>query len=89
MKTLKKLQLNDAKVLSNSEMKKILGGTGTGTGTEIRCSVNSSCQLYITTLGIQVTGKCQEIVIGGYTRCACVNGEYSSDFSKLSAACTY
>ena len=36
MKTLKKkLQLNDAKVLSDSEMKKILGGTGTGIETGI------------------------------------------------------
>lgn len=31
MKSLKKLQLNDAKVLSNSEMKHILGGTGAAT----------------------------------------------------------
>ena len=49
MKTLKKLQLNDAKVLSNSEMKNILGGTGTGTGTHClqACKCSNGTVYYV------------------------------------------
>jgi len=83
MKTLKKLQLNDAKVLSNSEMKKILGGTGNGTdpiATWIGTILGELCGNTTCTLTIQGSdgswitryGHCS--VGASYPHCYCETG---------------
>jgi len=62
MKTLKKLQLNDAKVLSNSEMKKILGGTGTGSGSgTVSCTYSIDCYI-VTGIKDGSTASCSSSV---------------------------
>lgn len=84
MKPIKKVVLKDAKVLSSYEMKNLFGGSGTS---GIKCKVGT-CNLYIHELGVTVSGICKIGMSGGYTRCYCKNGKYSSDPNKESTQCT-
>lgn len=85
---LKALGLGAKEILSREQLKNVLGGsgttgtTGTGSGTtgsgDGHCRTGS-CTLYVATLGITVQGTCTDYHTGGSIRCACVNGNYSTD----------
>ncbi len=89
MKKLKlsELNLSDAEVLTREELKKVLGGNGSGGA---YCSISSSCSLYITSLGITADGNCTWNMGfgGGNSQCYClatVNGQnYRTDPNEYS-----
>jgi natural product precursor len=88
MKTIKKIILNDAKLLTTDEMKHLFGGSGSS---RTKCvSEGKSCTLYIpdhNRVLLPYSGECKTLRSGAWIRCACVVSEYSSDPSKPSHAC--
>lgn len=91
---LKALGLGAKEILSREQLKNVLGGsgttgtTGTGSGTtgsgDGHCRTGS-CSLFVSALGITVQGVCTDYHTGGSIRCACVNGNYSTDPNSWSA----
>lgn len=69
MKMLSKIKLQDAVVLESNEMKKVLGGSGSGScgNNPYYCQVGSSCQTVIGT-----NGKCGLHFLSGTPYCACI-----------------
>ena len=88
MKTIKKIILTDAKMLTTDEMKHLFGGSGSSSRTKCM-SEGKSCTLYIPDHKdvLPYSGKCKTLRSGAWIRCACVVSEYSSDPSKPSHAC--
>lgn len=95
MKTLKKLQLNDAKVLSNSEMKHILGGTGAattdgGSGTVVGniCYLGAACVVVVLddwgNKKSEVSGTCQGHMSNNTVTCYCSAGGSGGNVNGVS-----
>lgn len=76
MKKLKlsELNLSNTEVLTREQLKKILGGVSASGGSGDYCGISTSCSLYITQLGITVTGNCAWSmgIGGGDSQCYCL-----------------
>ncbi len=73
MKTIKRVVLKEATILSQEEMKLIFGGSSLSPSQLINrtCKVNSSCSVTFPT-GNVLTGNCQGMYSGGSVSCFCV-----------------
>lgn len=82
---LQAFELGAREILSRDQLKNVLGGddgSGSGSGSTIESDGHcrtGGCLLYIRDLGITVNGQCTDYHSGGSIRCACVNGQYSTD----------
>lgn len=92
MKTIKPIALKKAKVLSNEEMKHLFGGSSTESGKSVCHPEGKSCTLMVKLSGqrgyLPFSGRCKTLSSGAWKRCACVAGDYSSDPSHESYACS-
>lgn len=90
MKKINPITLKDAKVLSIEEMKLLFGGSA-AKNSAICQSEGKRCTLMVQFWGsgyLPFTGQCKTLTSGAWKRCACVAGDYSSDPSKPSNACS-
>ncbi|WP_157962631.1 hypothetical protein [Chitinophaga deserti] len=71
------LSLGATEVLTRTQLKNVLGGTGSGHN-DGHCKVGK-CMLHIRDLGIDVEGDCTDFHEGGSVRCSCVNGTHQTD----------
>lgn len=92
MKQIKKIALKKAKILSEEEMKHLFGGSSTGSGSSVCHPEGKTCTLMVKLSGqtgyLPYTGQCTTLTSGAWKRCACVAGDYSSDDSHASNACS-
>ena len=90
MKTIKPIALKNSKILSIEEMKLLFGGSAASHSSICR-SEGKGCILMVNLVGrryLPFSGTCKTLTKGAWKRCACVAGDYSSDPSKLSNACS-
>ncbi len=92
MKTIKPIALKKATLLTNEEMKNLFGGSAINSGSSVCNPEGKPCRLMVKLSGqtgyLPFSGKCTTIAKGAWKRCACVAGDYSSDPSHASNACS-
>ena len=73
MKTIKRVVLKEATILSQEEMKLIFGGSSLSPDKLIKktCKVGEDCSLKFQS-GVTMTGTCQGMYSGGSVSCFCV-----------------
>jgi hypothetical protein len=79
MRKIRRFKLTGTTVLSSEDLVSINGGTATYT-----CNTGGSCSLFISTLGITVSGTCVSSFSGNSVTCYCKNGYYQSSNVKKS-----
>ncbi len=69
MKSIKPIALNNAKILSNEEMKNLRGGSGSDSNLIAKCNADAPCN--VTSGGVSYAGTCIATVSSTNVTCHC------------------